>query len=128
MENRSKKYKKVLLIDDDQIINHINKRLMEIHNIAEEIYDFRSCSEALAYLNNQSDFPEIIILDIQMPTMDGFEFLENYKNLPALKTANCRLIILSSTDNEEELKKIRDNKYVYDFFSKPLCLEQLQSL
>jgi CheY-like chemotaxis protein len=128
MDEKNKKYKRVLLIDDDPIINHINKRLMEIHNVAQNIECCLSAEEALTYLKNQADFPEIIFLDIQMPAMDGFEFLESYATLPESSKKNTRLIVLSSTDNHNELEKIHDNKAVYGFFSKPLAQAQIKSL
>jgi CheY-like chemotaxis protein len=76
--------KKVMLIDDNEIDLKINSKLISLSNLFQEIIICQSGEEALDYLNRYRDdddkLPNFILLDIQMPEMDGFEFLEQYKN------------------------------------------------
>jgi CheY-like chemotaxis protein len=123
-----RKFKLVLLIDDDPIINYINKRLMEIHGIAENIISFISPQEALNYLKKSVVYPEVIFLDIYMPMMDGFEFMEEYENFPESIKANTRIMILSSTEDPEEIERVNNNKRFEQFMGKPLNIEHLKSL
>jgi CheY-like chemotaxis protein len=123
-----RKLKLVLLIDDDPIINFVNKKLLEIHGMAENIVPFISAQEALIFLKKSVVYPEIIFLDISMPVMDGFEFIEEYEKFPESIKANTKIIILSSTEDPEEIVKIKNNKRFMLFLSKPLDIEHLKSL
>jgi CheY-like chemotaxis protein len=128
MSSSVRKFKLVLLIDDDPIINYINKRLMEIHGLAENIVSFISPQEALNYLKKSVVYPDLIFLDIYMPVMDGFEFMEEYENFPDSIKAKTRIMILSSTEDPEEIERISNNKRFEQFLGKPLNIEHLKSL
>jgi CheY-like chemotaxis protein len=124
--NPSERFKLVLLIDDDPIINYINKRLMEIHGLAENIVSFVSSPQALEFLKKSVVYPEVIFLDISMPVMDGFDFMNEFEAFPDSIKSRTKIVVLSSTEDPEELEKINQNKRFYLFLSKPLNLEQLK--
>jgi len=123
---------KVLLIDDNDIDLKINFRIIKLSNFFEEIILCQSGQEGIDYinknLNNPDLWPDFILLDIQMPEMDGFEFLEIYKNFPKAFLDHCKLAILSSTLDFGDIKKAEANPFVLKLLKKPLYPNELQEL
>ena len=80
------KYKKILLVDDDETSNFLNELLIKGMDIVEEVSIASNGQEALNYLENESgSFPQLIFLDLNMPVMDGFEFLEAFEKTQTTK-------------------------------------------
>ena len=129
MENRAGK---ILLIDDSDIDLKINSKVINLSNIFDEIVTCHSGQEAIAYLNKYGDdpalLPDFILLDIQMPEMDGFEFLEVFKRLSTTILEKCKLAILSSTLDFGDIKKAEANPLVLKLLKKPLYPSELQEL
>jgi CheY-like chemotaxis protein len=120
--------KNILLVDDDNIFNFINKRLLERSGLANEINTALNGEEALGLLNKyymgKSALPDVILLDLNMPVMDGFSFLEAYKKISLpWKSKVCIIIVTSSVNAADVLKaeKLGVNQYL----SKPLSEETL---
>jgi CheY-like chemotaxis protein len=120
--------KKVMLIDDNLIDLKINSKLINLTNLFEEIIICQSGEEALDYLNaNVQDpekLPNFILLDIQMPEMDGFEFLDRYKDFKE----KCPVAMLSSTLDFGDIQRAGANPYVVKLLKKPLSPSELASL
>lgn len=129
MPNRTEK---VLLIDDNDIDLKINAKVINLSNFFDEIILCQSGEEGLNYINKNLDHPELlpdfILLDIQMPEMDGFEFLEIYKDLPKSFLNHCKLAILSSTLDFGDIKKSEANPLVIKLLKKPLYPHELREL
>ncbi|RZL56464.1 MAG: response regulator [Pedobacter sp.] len=123
---------KVLLIDDNDIDLKINSKVIKLSDFFEEIILCQSGEEGIAYINknleNPERLPDFILLDIQMPEMDGFEFLEIYKKFPQTFLENCKLAILSSTLDFGDIKKAEANPLVIKLLKKPLYPNELQEL
>lgn len=123
---------KVLLIDDNDIDLKINYKIIRLSGFFEEIVSVQSGEEGIAYINkhlqNPELWPDFILLDIQMPEMDGFEFLEIYKNFPRPFLDHCKLAILSSTLDFGDIKKAEANPLVIKLLKKPLYPHELQEL
>ncbi|WP_205502104.1 response regulator [Rufibacter psychrotolerans] len=105
-----KKIKSILLIEDDEITNFLNQTVIEETGIAEQIFVALNGLEGLAYLQNlqcPEDFPALILLDINMPVLDGFSFLEEYKKLPMAKQAVTKIVVLSTSSNDSDLNQMR---------------------
>src|SRR3569832_792876 len=114
----------ILLIDDNEIDYYITKQLLNNHKVAENITTMQSAIDALQYLNvlheRAESFPEVIFLDISMPEMDGFGFLNQYESYPDLTKALCSIKMLSSSQNPDDINRAKNNPYVKKYFQKPL--------
>ena len=119
--------KKILLVDDDQLNNLINTRI--ITKFSDYTVDsFTSGREGLKYLQacEPELFPEIIFLDINIPVMDGWEFLEELQKFPENAMQNTAVIMLTSSIDVNDIEKAKHYKIVREFMSKPLTLESLR--
>ena len=123
---------RVLLIDDNDIDLKINSKIINLSNFFQDIVLCQSGVEAIMYikknLNEPELLPDFILLDIQMPEMNGFEFLELYKKLPQIFLENCKLAILSSTLDFGDIKKAEANPLVIKLLKKPLYPGELKEL
>jgi len=120
-------YKICLLIDDNYIDNFITRRILESSNFAEQIIVRQSPAEAIALLKEGILIPEVIFLDIRMPQMSGFEFLNEYDMLPIDKD-NIKIFMLSSSLDPTDMKESLGNKYITQFIHKPLTLKALEEI
>lgn len=121
-----------MLIDDNPIDLKINSKLLSLSNLFTDIIVCQSGDDALSYLrnhiNDQAELPDLILLDIQMPEMNGFEFLELYKNLPKEFLSTCTIAILSSTLDFADIKRAEANPYVVRLLKKPLQPKEVEQL
>jgi CheY-like chemotaxis protein len=126
------KVKRICLIDDDHIFIYGAKRLMREINFAEELSVFQNGQDALNYFESQSqdseDLPAIIFLDLNMPVMNGWEFLDAFLNLPGIPTRDIAVYIMSSSVDPRDLEKIQSHPYIKNYILKPLTTEDLEGL
>ncbi len=124
--------KRVCLIDDDHIFVYGAKRLMREFNFFEDLAVFSNGQDALDHFEAQSDSPDtlpsVIFLDLNMPVMNGWEFLEAFLNLPGITTHGIAIYIMSSSVDPRDLEKIQSHPYIKDYILKPLTSEDLENL
>ena len=120
-----KKLSCILLVDDDYEDNVFHKLIISRMNIAESIEEANDGIEALDYLKKSKAPPELIFLDINMPRMNGWEFLEEYKDLDAEQKAKTIIMMLSTSSNPDEIRKAREIAEVSGFKTKPLSKEMM---
>nr|WP_294938260.1 response regulator [uncultured Flavobacterium sp.] len=123
-------FKKMLVIDDSATDRYIAKRMAEKTNFAEEIVLKESAIEALEYLLSLEDapglLPQFIFLDINMPEMNGYEFLDEYSKLPDTIRRNCIIMMITTSIHPDDLKRAESNPLVIRFLNKPLDKEKLE--
>ena len=127
----SANFNTVLLIDDSEIDVLVNRRLIEITRFASNVVVTHSGEEAIHYLREEcskSNVPDWIFLDMYLPMMSGYDFIEEFKTLPDYITSRTRIIILSVFQKQERLQKAFENKFVAGRLEKPLTQEALGTL
>lgn len=122
-------FQTILLVDDDSISNFITEKLILREKFAQEVVSFLSGEAALAYLKKRQQqhlpSPDIIFLDLNMPEMDGWEFMNEFKKFPQDFTENSRVFMLSSAVDSKDIVQARNMEEIEDFISKPLTKEDM---
>jgi CheY-like chemotaxis protein len=123
----------VLLIDDDLTINYFHNRLIEKSSLTENIAISKNGKEGLdsfLELNEKIEGEEmtVVFLDLNMPIMNGWEFLDNLSKIKEGIKMKYKIFILSSTINPDDKKKAKNHALVTGFLSKPLTKENLESI
>lgn len=124
MKEEESKLKCVLLVDDDEFTNLLHRTLIEDVGISKNIETAESASVALDLLEcpkkAECKAPDIIFLDLNMPGMSGWDFLDLYNNKKTECKNKTRIIILSNSTNPYDRKKAESYAQVAGFRSKPL--------
>src|ERR1700744_3462610 len=124
----SNHYKTCLLIDDNYIDNFVTRRILESSNFAESVIVSQSATDAIDSLRSGKVKPDVIFLDIRMPVMGGFEFLQEYDKLEIDGKKAIKIFMLSSSLDPTDLKKSGNNKYITQFVHKPLTQKTLDEI
>jgi CheY-like chemotaxis protein len=127
------RFKDVLLVEDDPITILVCDRIMKMNSFADKVKSCQNGKYALDYLReiseiNPAQAPQIIFLDINMPVMNGWDFLEEFESLKPTLPRLPKIFILSSTVDPEDYKRAKSYGSVEDFISKPLSKENLDKI
>lgn len=129
-------YEQVMLIDDNELDNFINEKILETNHFAKKIFINTSAKSALEFLTNiaaigencDEIYPEVIFVDINMPLMDGFQFIEHFKKDLEEKVHKPKLVILTSSVYHEDKQKAKDISPDIIFLNKPLTKDVLSKI
>ena len=122
----------VCIIDDDHIFVYGAKRLMQKLDFYEDLSEFVNGQEALDHLKSMAQngdvLPSLIFLDLNMPIMNGWEFLEELDNTPGIDLNGVSIYIMSSSVDPRDLERIQQYPVVKNYVLKPMTLEDLQTV
>lgn len=120
----------IMLVDDNPIDLFVHERLLVHNGLGEKIIKFSNAIEALehlkTHLQHANEIPDVILLDIMMPELTGFDFLKRYEKFMQKLIKTPRIFMLSSSENEEDIKMVHENPLVEHLLQKPLLVATLQ--
>jgi len=131
-EEQSPRFENVMIIDDNLIDLYIASRMITKNNFGNKVLQYSSAKEAIKYLQenqaNVSQLPEVIFVDIYMPGMSGFEFMKEYDKLSTPLKNICRVFIISSSLDEQDLNCANNDENIVAMKEKPITKEFLIDL
>ncbi len=118
----------VFIVDDDKLFVFLTKKTINTTNLDTQINEFSDGQDAIEYLKknvaNTESLPDIILLDLSMPIMDGWEFLDEYKAIEPVIGKKIKLYIFSSSISPHDIERAKSISQVTDFIIKPLFKEK----
>lgn len=127
-----RKIELLALVDDDDTFVYITKRIIEKTNHVKEIKVFGNGLDALNYLkenlNSEYKLPDIIFLDLSMPIMDGWQFLDEFTTLEKQKTNKIIIYVCSSSISPHDIMKAKKMSVVSDFIIKPVTKDKFSEI
>jgi CheY-like chemotaxis protein len=128
------KLAKVLLVDDDSTTNYLNCSLLNRLEIAEQLLVAQNGLEALNTLEQtcrelpDSTDPILVLLDVNMPVMNGLEFLETYQQHPLAQKCQLVVVMLTSSEHPRDVERIKAAPLAADILPKPLTREKVETI
>ncbi len=123
----------IFLIDDDRLVNFLNQEIIKDAYPEKKVRSFENASEAIEILKQivvkpSESLPQLILLDINMPVMDGWEFLDAFIQLPQNIIDNCKVVMHTSSIDPRDIEKAKSFSAVTDFITKPLNVQSLSKI
>ncbi len=119
----------VCLIDDDEIYQYIFRRQLELSHPLSQVHIFPNGKKGFEYLvsslKNPSTIPEYIFLDINMPIMDGWQFLEEFSALEQKLTKRINIYLVTSSIDERDIAKANKIEHVKEYLVKPISEDKI---
>ncbi|MEL6810047.1 MAG: response regulator [Bacteroidota bacterium] len=122
------------IIDDDDVYINLIKKIIDIKKLSENLLIFKNGQEALEYFRpimehlSENEFPEIILLDLNMPVMDGWKFLNEFTQIKTNSDVKTTLYIVSSSINPYDVAKAKSYSAVTDYLIKPVNMDEFEAL
>jgi CheY-like chemotaxis protein len=123
--------KRILIIDDDKLLNKINEKVLHAAGLVKELHIVVNGIQAIDYLTARIEknypLPEIIILDLHMPVMGGFDFIDRFKEMEFPGKSNIQIVVFTSSSSPRDRQKARD-RGIEHFVNKPYLLRSLTDI
>jgi CheY-like chemotaxis protein len=122
------------IIDDDEVYINLIRKIVNIRKLSENLLVFHNGKEALDYFTaiienvSENAFPEIILLDLNMPVMDGWDFLAQFTKINSPNDLKTTLYIVSSSIDPYEIEKAKSFSLVTDYLIKPIDLSEFEAI
>lgn len=120
------------IVDDDDIYQFMASRTIKMTNMVNAIKTFPNGKSAVDYILTHSEdsetLPDVIFLDINMPIMNGWEFLEEFNRIKSLLKKDIKVCMVSSSIDEVDIRRAEENENVYKFMSKPVKQQKFQEV
>ncbi len=111
----------ICIIDDDSVYQFTTQRFIEYKKLAQKVITFKNGRDAINHLKaGDSELPDVILLDINMPIMNGWEFLTEFEKIKTNLSKFIKIFMVSSSIDHRDLAKAKDNKDVFDYLTKPI--------
>jgi CheY-like chemotaxis protein len=132
MNTMNEKYT-IMMIDDDYVNNYLNAMLLEESGLVKDLFIYTQPDRALAFLQKACSsnpdpfadpFPHVIILDLKMPLMDGFEFLEKFNAIPGIDERDVKIFVVTSSDHSSDVKRASQFS-IAGYITKPVTEEKI---
>ncbi len=121
----------ILLIDDDEPTNYLNELIIQEAGVSHSVISVQSAKQGLEILRGEGHIqlcnPDLIFLDINMPAMNGWEFIDHYKQMNRLQSSKVIVMLTSSINRDDELRASTINE-IADYMNKPLSEVVLEEL
>ncbi len=121
-----------IFIDDNPVDILIHKIVLERKFKNPSIIHFKNAKEGLKHINEthttETNNKTVLLLDLDMPLMNGYEFLAHFDALDKKITDQIKIVVVSVSKDEEEIKMLNANPYVYKFIAKPLSEESISAM
>ncbi|MEN9336786.1 MAG: hypothetical protein RLZZ500_1773 [Bacteroidota bacterium] len=126
------KKRHILLVDDDIIIDYLHKKILQkagFNNSITTVYNGKEAIERLLCLNERLDKNDglLLLLDLNMPILNGWQFLEEFQNIQMQLKYTIDIFILSSSNNPDDINSLKQNPLVKGYLNKPLTLTAVQN-
>ena len=132
MDTSAKDVELIWMIDDDKIHHFWFQKSLQIQGFSKQVMSFFKAEEAIEFfdqhLNDFSVLPDIIFLDLNMPLVNGWQFLQRYATIKEKLQKPIKIYVLSSTINKEEINRATSIPEVSGFFSKPLKPDDINQI
>ncbi len=127
-----KKIDIAFIVDDDKIYVFGLKKLLTINNLCKNILVFENGEKALNYITpiilSSEQLPDIILLDLNMPVMDGWEFLDEFTKINPKINKKIEIYMVSSSINPADIEKAKQYEELTDYLIKPISIDELSKV
>ena len=125
-----KKGTSICLVDDDEFYMYSMRRMIELNHLCSSVTECKNGLEAIVFLRMLSteNMPDVIFLDINMPVMNGWEFLDEFEEIAGRFKTKTRLYVVSSSIDTSDRERAKKYAFVTDYIVKPVSIEELVAL
>ncbi len=128
----NKKLNKVLLIDDDRPTNFFHEMILRKMGCVGTVESYRGVEEALNHLKEleaqNANLPELIFLDLNMPGLDGWDFIESFRKMDSKTKSEIKIIVLTTSVSPIERRRALEVPEILDFKNKPLNSQLMEEI